>query len=637
MEIKERFTDSKKDFTPWLLNGMDGISESLAGEIAEMLGEDIFSCPDRRNLKEELMSIPGMGEKKARSILKLVKEGKSQKEVFRFLTDYGVPCSAVFCYMANEGENCVRELIENPYRLMNYEVPFAVCDTIAIKNHMEPWNLERIHAMMQTVLGEMKSRGDTRMECEKFLKAVSGYSIKHGKSTVSIPQVLAEILLYSADDIKVYKDGEKQYVAPFDLFCQERDIVKSVHRLNASGRSTVYDLKRAIEKLEKEEQISFCREQREAFGILEKGGIEILLGGPGTGKTTTINGIVKAYLSENPNKKVLLCAPTGRGAVRMREISGLPAYTIHKAIKLKWLGGKRTEPEPLPYELIVADEMSMCDTELFSLFLKSAASGTSVLLAGDYNQIPSVGPGQVLRDLAESGLCRVYRLSQMFRQREGGLIAENAREILKGGTLRLGKEFQITKVANDLEMIKALENMEPDVFSQVLSPVKKGVAGTLALNAMMQEKKNWKDDGIWIDEKWFHIGDLVIMNTNNYEKGYMNGEIGKVEEIRDLMMKIGFMDRDVWLHMFETGKMGLAYALTFHKSQGTECDSVLILLPCGAESMASRELLYTAVTRARKRVYICAVEKVLQAFLNAEGKEHRQCGLRSGLQGKIRY
>ena len=232
-----------------------------------------------------------------------------------------------------------------------------------------------------------------------------------------------------------------------------------------------------IEKLEKEEQISFCREQREAFGILEKGGIEILLGGPGTGKTTTINGIVKAYLSENPNKKVLLCAPTGMGAVRMREISGLPAYTIHKAIKLKWLGGRKTEPEPLPYELIVADEMSMCDTELFSLLLKSAASGTSVLLAGDYNQIPSVGPGQVLRDLAESGMCRVYRLSQMFRQREGGLIAENAREILKGGTLRLGKEFQITKVANDLEMIKALENMEPDVFSQVLSPVKKGVAG----------------------------------------------------------------------------------------------------------------------------------------------------------------
>ena len=175
------------------------------------------------------------------------------------------------------------------------------------------------------------------MEYEKFLKEVSGYSFKNGKSMISVPQILVEILLYSTDDVKVYKAGEKQYVTPLDLFFQERDIVKSVQRLNASGRKTVYDLHAATTKLEKEEGISFCDEQREAFGILEHGGIEILLGGPGTGKTTTINGIVKAYLHENPDKKVLLCAPTGMGAVRMGEISGQPAFTIHMAMKVKWL------------------------------------------------------------------------------------------------------------------------------------------------------------------------------------------------------------------------------------------------------------------------------------------------------------
>ncbi|MEH2932174.1 AAA family ATPase [Candidatus Ventrimonas sp. KK005] len=637
MGIKGRFEDSEKGSVRLLSNGSSGISESLAKEIVEILGEDLFSCPDRKGLKEQLLSIPGIGEKKAMLILQRIKAGRNQDEVFRFLSDYGVPYSAVLSYMAKEGGSCVKELRKNPYPLMAYGVPFDLCDTIAMKNHLEPWDLKRIHAIMEMVLGRMKSRGDTRMEYEKFLKEVSGYSFKNGKSTIIVPQILVEILLYSIEDVKVYKDGEKQYVTPLDLFFQERDIVKSVQRLNASGRKIVYDLQAATTKLEKEDGLSFCDEQREAFGILEHGGVEILLGGPGTGKTTTINGIVKAYLHENPDKKVLLCAPTGMGAVRMGEISGQLAFTIHRAMKVKWLGGGKAEPEPLPYELIVADEMSMCDTELFSLFLRSAASGTSILIAGDYNQIPSVGPGQILRDLAESGMCKIYRLTQVFRQKEGSLIAENAGEILKGGTLSTGKEFRITTVADDSELIRKLGNMEFDEFSQVLSPVKKGVSGTLALNTMIQEKRNWKDDGIWINGNWFHIGDRIMMNANNYEKGYRNGEIGRIKDIQDLTIRIGFVDRDLCLHMLEAGEMSLAYALTFHKSQGAECDSVLIILPSGAEPMASRELLYTAVTRARKSVHICAVKEVLQAFVNAEGKCHRECGLRSRFRGRIGY
>lgn len=637
MEIKGGFTNSKQGFAHLLLSGIDGLSESLAGEIAETFGEDLVSCPDREGLKDQLLAIPGVGEKKALSILKRIKAGKNQYEVFQFLTDYEVPYTAIRNYMTKNRETSVKEFMKNPYQLMSYDIPFAVCDTIAMKNHMEPWNLKRIHAIIQMTLNQMRSRGDTRMEYEKFLKTASGYSYKNGKSTITVPRILVDILLYYTDYVKIYKDGEKQYVAPLDLFFQERDIVKSIQRLNASGRSTVYDLQAAIGKAEKEEQLLFCDEQREAFGILENGGVEILLGGPGTGKTTTIHGIVKAYLYKNPGKNVLLCAPTGMGAVRLGEISCQPAFTIHRAMRLKWLGDKKAEPEPLTYELIVADEMSMCDTELLSLFLRSAASGTSILIAGDYNQIPSVGPGQVLRDLTESGLCRVYRLNRLFRQREGSLIAKNAEEILRGGTLCFGKEFQLATVADDQEIVRVIQNINLDEFSRILCPVKKGSSGVSALNAMMQEKKHWKDAGIWIDGNWFHIGDSVMMNANHYERGYRNGEIGQIKDIKDLTMRIDFMDRELCLPVHEAGGMSLSYALTFHKSQGAEWDSVLIILPSEAEPMASRELLYTAVTRARKRVRICAVEKVLHAFLNAEGKVNRECGLRSQLQGTIQY
>lgn len=276
-----------------------------------------------------------------------------------------------------------------------------------------------------------------------------------------------------------------------------------------------------------------------------------------------------------------------------------------------------------------------CDTELFSVFMKSVVSGAMVVLSGDYDQIPSIGPGQVFRDLVESQRFRTCRLLKTVRQAEGSLIIHNAKRILEGKKLKTGVECQVIVVPNDHAIYQTIQKWNIQDIPQVLCPIKKTLAGTESLNVLIQSMHHWEDRGVLIDGIRFHTGDKVIMNINNYSIGYMNGDVGKIREIRNASMKIAFINKTVEITYSDLSGMDLAYALTFHKSQGAECESVGIILPEGAKNMASRELLYTAITRAKKRVWLIAAEGVLETYMKGMGRSYRECGLRSGLEGKI--
>lgn len=622
-----------KESIDLLVDCISGISESVAREIVERFGDDIFAYTQIENLEKELMKIHGIGPQKAQLVASFVRQGTAENDMFRFLSSYEIPYVSILAVLNETPKIRVDDIQANPYILMNHEVPFDVCDRIAMTNHIDPWSFERINSMAKQIVRRMHSRGNTRMPFDAFLNELTRYSLHNGKSTIGIPKDLAELVIGSASYMVTYFDDGTEYITTKDFFYKETSITKHVIRLQNSRHGYTDNISNYIEIVEKQ-GVQYNKEQRQAFEILETGGISVLTGGPGTGKTTTINGIIKAFFEMKPNSSVLLCAPTGRAAARMTEISGHLAKTMHKAMNLQWYN-HNVKIDPLEYDFIIVDEMSMCDTELFYYFLKAVVSGTTILLSGDYDQIPSVGPGQVLRDIVESGRFQVYRLVQTIRQGEDSLIIENGRAVLQGKELKSGDDFQIVTMPNDNAIFRVIQKLNTDSMPQILCPVKKSLVGTYGINRIIQEHYHWDTDSIWIDGARFYVGDRIIMNSNNYEAGYMNGDVGDISALHDGWVKIDFVDKSLHISIGQLDDMSLSYALTFHKSQGAECEHVMIVLPSSAKTMASRELLYTAITRAKKKVWLLAVDDVLDSYLKAEKNSRRDCGLRSALAGSI--
>ena len=628
-----RTSESIEESVQMLVSKIHGLPESAACEAVRRLGVDIFAAAEDADLLSQLLTIPGIGEERGASIAKFLKEDAEENELFFYLSKHEVPYVTIASYLEDGGT--MEQLMENPYILLKHDAPFKPCDNIASKCRVDAWDFLRIHALIDVAMRRMKAQGDTRMELGAFLRTVSGYAYSHGCYSQPLPIDLIELLLHDACYAKIYKVDDTIYVSPLDMFLHERAISKNMSRIAESGKPGIENLEDAIQKIEKRYGISYNKEQRQAFQLLRDGGVAFLIGDPGTGKTTTLNGIIQAYLDAHPDEPVLLCAPTGRAASRLSELSRYKAMTMHKSMNLKWYN-HGTEAEPLPYKLIIVDELSMADTELLSIFLKAAVSGTTLLLAGDYNQIPSVGPGQVLRDLVECGKFTVYRLTQTIRQKAGSRIVSNAIGVLQGKRPENGGDFEIQFVDNDNAMLQAVKNLNMNKLPQILIPIKKGQAGTWAINNLIQEKFAFTDPGFLIDGHKFHEGDMVIMNRNNYDYGYMNGDVGQITRIEYGSFTIVFADKTLRLSVGNTDGMTLAYALTFHKSQGAEADEVLILLPSDSSVMASRELLYTAITRAKKKVRLIAVPEVLDAYLAAAKRSRRNCGLRDWLLQKIK-
>lgn len=614
----------------------NGISEKTARLLTEEFGVDVFGYLDRPDFARNLMKLPGIGPSKAGAVIGFLRSQAGSNEEYVWLMGKGFPYLSAMQIIKEHGNGAKAYVLFDPYGPMyKGQACFEVCDAIATENGMDAWAEKRVRAVIRTVLEEDAANGNTRMPMGDFLRRCSKLSVWDGGT--AIPDEVLSVMAYSAGLCSCEPDGE-EYAALRRLKLAEESILYDLKRLKASRRVAAEPSMEEIRQVGQETGIIYNSEQAKVFGLFRYGGVATLTGYPGTGKTTVINGLIRYYMKVYPDAKVLLCAPTGRAASRAGEVSGKEGLTIHKAMKRTPFDNGARRQEPLEYDFIIVDEMSMCDTELFACFLNSVKSGTTVLLAGDPDQLPSVGPGQVFRDLIGSGVIPVFRLAQLVRQDEASGMAKNAKAALTGDQIREYRDFKISLCGGE-ESIADRVIREAEVFPSmplILSPIKKGEGGVHELNRKMQEKFKKTDDPIWINGVRFYAGDPVIMTHNNYKYGYYNGESGTLVRAEDGFLAISLPGRTLALEISDASEMALAYAVTIHRAQGTEADFCITVLPEEACHMASGELLNTAFTRAKKEATVVATGRALERYGEAKSAQ-RECalpGLLSGMAGQ---
>lgn len=601
---------------------------SLSKEQALAVAELILKSDYDKDLSESLLEIPGIGQVKAEKLNRLLTIEWTKEKLLGLLTRHHAKEDVIVkCF--SDKEITPQMILDNPYLLIDFGERFEVCDNISRSSGFKAFSDNRIHGAIKCTMIKAESSGSTKIRGDSLREMISKISKKEN-SEDEIPHSLSQIYSESDEMLTINQDLSFSFAKTSE---NETKIAENMLRLRNARLESDINTEAYIRQAEKKLGVTFTVEQRDTFTLLHNGGVKLLTGGPGTGKTLTIAGIVHAYMAYHPEGRVLLCAPTGRAAARMKELAGggAVASTMHKALGLShFMKGK---PDPLKYDLIICDEMSMTDTEIMAMFLGVVPSKTLLLLAGDYNQLPSVGAGRVFRDIIESNVFDVARLTKVARQKTGSTIPENAHRILSGMQPITSSDFEVLYFRNDEDIEKTTNKLTYRNDTMTLCPLRRGRYGSETIAKKIQSTRTFTSKPIVIRFDTFHNGDIVLMTKNNYDKGYINGDIGEIKSISQTECKIQIMDKLITLKNEDYTDMALAYCMTVHKSQGSECDNVDLILPEAAGNLLStREILYTAVTRAKKRVRIFTTRKAMNATIGNEITSKRFCGLKEKIQ-----
>lgn len=469
---------------------------------------------------------------------------------------------------------------------------------------------DRLAALSITLLDKIEKYGSTCMSLEDMKKKIQE-ELYHVDGRALNTYHIEKSLAYN--NYIVSKDG----VVAFGRTLRSEEMISDRLRALLSHRRELFDvdeLTSAIEKIEKDDNIHYADAQKAAFKLLRCTGLGVLTGGPGTGKTTVLKGLLKAYLSKYPLAEVVMASPTGRAAQRMTESTGHEAMTIHRLVGI---GRTQRGETQVPGDIIIIDESSMLDSEMCAWLLMAISEKSLVLFVGDIDQLPSVGPGNVLKDLISSRIVPVCRLATVFRQSGESPIVANANKINTGNTdLITDESFVIKTVKSDSAIldemrqtvVDAMKDVKDAVYGiQVLATAYKCEISIDAANTILQELINPKrpnKKSIKFGSREYREGDKVITTVNNYEDNYFNGDIGVITHINDDAVEVKLNDRTVKVKRRNLREMSLGYCISIHKSQGSEFEHAIIILPKEPSSMLRRNLLYTAVTRAKKRCTI---------------------------------
>ena len=593
-----------------------GLSSRQIQGIVKKIGGNIFSWPFDEKVSEVMKE--EVGSSRARTILDQIRGICAQRELFESIVLAGGTPAISDRLFRKYGLKAVDMLAENPYKIgMKNGLSFTVCDNLAGNSGKSTFTKDRLSTAIYCVLEQEKAGGHiytsqkrTSLLVEKLF-AASGTSVPH--------TLISGSILY-ADYLHVEENPEGGVYATKYLYEDEQKTAYEILRLvKGAVPDSAYDEK-FIENAERECKITYGAEQRNAFQILKnQTGISVLTGGPGTGKTTVIKGLLYAYAIMHPDAKIRLCAPTGRAAQRMTESTGMESVTIHRMLEYRPFEETfvcKNHEDPIDADFLVIDETSMLDISLAALLFGAISSHTKVLLIGDVDQLPAVGAGNVLHDLIASDTVPVFRLTEVKRQIGSSPIVENAIRINQGKTDLVSKsdftvEYEEEEKVLDKLMHWAKAEYDPkDPFKlQVLVPAHKGVCGVAAINKLLQKEFNPRqgnEDELRYGTKTYRKRDKVILLNNNYEKGYFNGDLGLVTAVEDGYLEINVSGKTIGLSRENLDDVNLAYAMTIHKSQGSEFDTVILVLPQNPKIMLKRNLLYTAVTRAKKVVHILA-------------------------------
>lgn len=617
------------------------ISHRELKKLIKVVGNDVFSLLSIQDVELKIQKKTGIDLLAVSGLTNKLRYLKNKMDLFVLIDSNGGTYAHCKKILAKFPDNALEIIHKDAYEILQkVNIPFQVIDRIALKAGADSCCLSRIRAILLWAIRKETNAGSTYVTLETLEKIV-----KNVYGNIPMSAITAAL----TDHPMVIKDNTADVYYEKKLFYDELHAAKEFARLYLSRKEIPWHPE-LIEELEKDNGYKLGEQQRKSFGLLRNTGIKLLTGDPGTGKTTTVNVLLQ-YLDRvakmnGVKLKIALCAPAGRAAQRMKETTSRNALTIHKLLEFQPYGDNeiyRDENDPIDADVIVVDETSMLGLSLFSKLLGAVKSGSLLLFVGDVNQLPSVEPGNVLQDMIKCGYVDFCHLSEVFRQSEESLIVKNAKEIVNGnGRLLEGDDFEIIKTGEDIEkdvlecVNQLLEECDNKNDIQILCPVRKGMGGVKKLNNLSQNLFNPGKGGIWYGYRNYRPHDRVILLSNNYSMNYFNGDVGYITDIVDENVHVQVGENCIELSQELLSDMDLSYVITVHKSQGSEYPYVVLVLPKEAHGILDQNLLYTAVTRAKKKIKILYEDDMLNVALKTKRRENRKTLLAVKIRQQIR-
>jgi len=641
--------DSRRGLEKFLASGLiKGIGPVLASRILEKFGARTAEILN--NSPEKLQEVEGIGQKKLAEILKSWEEHRDIRDLIIFLQEHNISTTMAYKIYRTYGQASFEILRRRPYQLCLdiWGIGFKTADQIALKLGLPPDSLERVKAFILYLLEKDTEEGHVFSEAVEVIRRCQAeLQVGEEKALEAIKALNeTEQLIQEEHDDRVF------LYLPFFYRTQE-EVARMILSLSrGTCPSPDFDLPKKISEVEKELGLSFSEQQKKAIESCFQKKILIITGGPGTGKTTIIRAIVEIF--EKWQKKILLAAPTGRAAKRLTETTAREAKTIHRLLEYQPQENrfKRGPKYPLKAQALVVDEFSMVDLPLMYHLLRALTPETRLILVGDKDQLPSVGPGNLLRDLIASGVVEVIKLSEIFRQARESLIVVNAHRINEGQGLIYPprqdpkadfyfihqedeeKVFQLIVKLSRLNIPRRLGLSPLSTQIQVISPMYRGLVGVDRLNQELQKALNPQPIVLKVGQKEFRLGDKVMQLRNDYDKEVFNGDLGTIVRLEPetIRLLVDFDGRLVTYEKDELVDLVLAYAISVHKSQGNEYQAVVMPLLAQHYIMLQRNLFYTALTRARKLCVIIGSYRALHIAIKNDRPVKRNCRLKEKIQ-----
>ena len=658
-EYKNVQPTTEEGMVNYLSSGIiHGIGKKMAKRIVEHFGTETMDM--LKYSPQRLQEVSGIGKSKGIKIIEAFQEQRELSEIVLFLSKYGITLNFAVKIYKEYGAEAISLIQENPYRLADdiIRIGFKIADRIAMSIGIAEHSKYRIRAAIKFVLSSFHGEGHTYV-LKDMLVGKTYEMLNRVIDDLDINEAVHDLALEQKVHIEVFQEEQVVYSMPY-YYAETNTCNKLIELAQVKFESKDINTDDSIENLDND--IQLASKQEEAIIEAIQNGLLVITGGPGTGKTTIINSLIQVFDKEG--KKIILAAPTGRAAKRMPEATGREAKTIHRLLELGYTDDiegmmfQVNEENPLKADVVIIDEVSMVDILLMNALLKAIQLGTRLILVGDVDQLPSVGAGNVLKDVIESNVVKVVRLTEIFRQARESMIVVNAHSINKGKYPvfnETGTDFFFMKRNSQEDILSTLieivKTRLPKRFGsdavrdiQVLSPMKKGIVGTINLNKQLQNSLNppekGKDERV-LKDKIYRVGDKVMQTKNNYAikwesdqeedgTGLFNGDIGYIKSINKNSQKMEVLFDEHRLVNYELSKLDdleLAYCVTVHKSQGSEFPIVIIPVTGGPPMLLSRNLIYTAVTRAKKLVVMVGKEKYLKQMIDNNKQTERYSGL----------
>lgn len=623
-KYKKILPEDERGIIKYIRKYGEGVGKITAEKIVNEYGVD--SLDKIKKEPEEISKIKGINKKKAKKIQDSIMRNIENEEALTELIILGLnfrQCFSVY----NKFQN-IEIIKENPYKIMDIKgIGFRKCDEIAFREKFEQDNIQRIKAFILFMIKRNINNGNmfVKKDCilKNFNSLIKKYKYKEYKD-INIDEydiLLAIKKIEEEKKIKIEND-EDIYIRYYNFL--ENSIAKEVNR-KIKEKDILFDIKKIDEYIEKYMKEN-PKEQKEGIRKAMTNKISILTGGPGTGKTHIIRNLIECIQGIDNRHKISLCSPTGKAAKKLEEATGFEASTIHKRINLN--PEDDSNIEIIEDHFLIIDESSMIDAFLFLKVMENIEDYTHILLVGDYNQIPSVRAGNILEDLIESKKIETTKLKKIFRQKKDSPIITNAKKILnKDNNLKYNETFNFLIKNNNIETKNEILNKVEDLLNngdnfeniQIITPIKKGEIGKNQINQDIQKRFNKNKKYIKINDRILKEGDKVMQTKNNYDIDIYNGSIGFIDEIiNEETIIVSFEGQKKIFHNEDIEELDLAYAITIHKSQGSEFKNIIIPIDKSAQILNDKNLLYTAITRSRENVFLFGQREELENMIDKD-------------------